>query len=146
MEGRTVYLIVAVAFVATIAVIYFMLTMSGTLGLALNGISATGTVDSPPDLIGDSDGNYHRAWIKYEDQGGTTHRQYIRIADGLSAGDEMFVLYDAKNPETVDWRPKSDHVASMIIFPTIAVAVFGGLIIVDRFKRNRNNLASPKNA
>lgn len=142
LEGRTAYLVVALAFVATLAVIYFMLSTSGTLGLALNGVSGIGTVDAPPDLIRDPDGNYYRAWVRYEDQGGMTHRRYIRIVNGLGVGDEMFVLYDAKNPETVDWRPRSDHIASMVVFPAIAVAVFGGLVIVERRRRNHNILSS----
>lgn len=63
LEGRTAYLVVAIAFVVTLAVIYSMLSTSGTLGLAMNGVSGTGTVDSPPDLIRDPDGNYSRTWV-----------------------------------------------------------------------------------
>lgn len=144
-EGRAAYLVVVLAFVATLAVVYVMASTSGTLGLAMNGVSGTGTVDAPPDLIRDSDGNYYRAWVTYEDREGTTHRHYIRIPGGLSVGDEMFVLYDAENPETLDWRPRSDHIASVIIFPGIAVAVFGGLIILERRKRKRAYLSSPTN-
>jgi hypothetical protein len=33
----------------------------------------------------------------------------------------------------------------MVVSPDIAAAVFGGLIILDRRKRNRSNLSGPNN-
>lgn len=126
------------AFVLVVGVFFGFFFGSGTIQLALRGVEGTGIVDSKPDLIKDSQGDYYRAWVVYEYPAGETHRGYIRLPPNVRQGSEIFILFDPEDPTNVDWRPKSDHVASVIIFPALGVLMIGylGYAIVKQRRRS----------
>jgi hypothetical protein len=128
----------ALVLLPVVAIFFGFFLGSGTIQLALRGVEATAVVDAEPDLIKDTDGDYYKAWVAYEYPTGVDHREYIRIPNGTRRGSEIFVLLDPDNPGNVDWRPKSDHMASLIIMPILGTLMLGyiGYLIVKRRRRS----------